>query len=64
MPDPKSNAKSKSEAEFRADMDEEVDETSDESFPASDPPSWTMGRSHPIAEHKRGEPGSPPSPKE
>ena len=35
---------------------EEVDESSDESFPASDPPSWAMG--------KRAEPKPAPLPDE
>jgi hypothetical protein len=41
---PESDRKTTHPEPPEADEVEEVDESSDESFPASDPPSWAMGK--------------------
>ncbi len=40
MPEPKAMNPQQND-----EVDDGIDESSEESFPASDPPSWTMGRS-------------------
>jgi hypothetical protein len=63
MSDEKTSTKAEQGEEEAAAKDLEVDESSDESFPASDPPSWTLGRKAqpPEVPHNEAD-GGPPRP--
>ena len=67
MSDKGARTKAEPAEQARAAADDEIDESSDESFPASDPPSWTLGRdNHPpavpppaVERRQRGAPARP-----